>query len=330
VVDDKGRFQVDFDVPSAPEGNYNIYFNAVESRYFLTATFKVTPAGPPDGSVILSGKVVDANGNGIPGVTIRETDAASGELIASTETDTDGVYHWGDQSYGTYTVTPSKQGYTFSPDSRKVTLPPNATGVNFTATKQATGTGGNQTIRYPFTGSKSWKIKTGYNAPPPSDHTPNGYQRYAFDVVTESGSPVGEEVVAPATGTIAWMDPNDKGIGMEWSRNDPNCMAISIKNHQDFFIVTCHVKFNKIYKHGDGIQQGVPIGTVGPQDARSSEPHIHIALYQAKSAAAGPAERTPIPFADPWQISGCNYPSNGQANQYQGVGGLPQTCPTTR
>jgi hypothetical protein len=34
---------------------------------------------------------------------------------------------------GTYTLTPTKSGYTFSPPSRTVSVPPNATGQDFTA-----------------------------------------------------------------------------------------------------------------------------------------------------------------------------------------------------
>ena len=47
-------------------------------------------------------------------------------------TQTNGSYKFSNLASGTYTVTPSKQGYGFNPPSRKVTLKKsNVTGVNF-------------------------------------------------------------------------------------------------------------------------------------------------------------------------------------------------------
>jgi len=73
----------------------------------------------------ISGRVTDASGNPIAGVTV----SAFGGPSATTGSD--GYYTiW--LPAGTYTVVPSRSGYTFSPPSRTVTVPPNATGVDFT------------------------------------------------------------------------------------------------------------------------------------------------------------------------------------------------------
>jgi hypothetical protein len=80
----------------------------------------------------ISGRVIDASGNPIAGVTV----SALGSSSATTGSD--GYYTiW--LPAGTYTVIPSKSGYTFSPPSRTVTVPPNATGVDFTGSPLGVG-----------------------------------------------------------------------------------------------------------------------------------------------------------------------------------------------
>jgi hypothetical protein len=80
----------------------------------------------------ISGRVIDASGNPIAGVTV----SALGGPSATTRPD--GYYTiW--LPAGTYTVIPSKSGYTFSPPSRTVTVPPNATGVDFTGSPLGVG-----------------------------------------------------------------------------------------------------------------------------------------------------------------------------------------------
>lgn len=59
----------------------------------------------------------------------------SGDATGSTTTDANGNYVFSGLANGSYTVTPSQSGYTFSPPSASVTLNgASITGVNFTAT----------------------------------------------------------------------------------------------------------------------------------------------------------------------------------------------------
>ncbi|MGA9751599.1 MAG: carboxypeptidase regulatory-like domain-containing protein, partial [Acidobacteriota bacterium] len=75
------------------------------------------------------------SGDTASGVTVNLTGAAS----ATTTTDTSGNYTFSGLANGSYTVTPSKSGYTFSPTSLAVTISgANQTGKNFTATSTAT------------------------------------------------------------------------------------------------------------------------------------------------------------------------------------------------
>jgi len=71
---------------------------------------------------IIKGKVVDENGRGLAGVTVT----LSGEASMTTTTDRRGFYQFGTMdstlSEGSYSVTPSKPGYSFTPTVRNVTI----------------------------------------------------------------------------------------------------------------------------------------------------------------------------------------------------------------
>jgi len=97
----------------------------------LTAT-----AGGADAYVIkinlgvysVSGRVVDGANYPIPGATLFAGSAYS------TTTNSSGYYTLTGVLSGTYVLTPSLSNYTFSPITRSITVPPNATGQNFTGT----------------------------------------------------------------------------------------------------------------------------------------------------------------------------------------------------
>jgi hypothetical protein len=67
---------------------------------------------------------------GTPSATVSFSGASSGSVVA----DASNNYSISSLVAGTYTVTPSKSGCTFSPASQSVTVGPSATGKNFTAT----------------------------------------------------------------------------------------------------------------------------------------------------------------------------------------------------
>mgnify|MGYP006281598321 FL=1 len=73
----------------------------------------------------ISGQLMDVSGSPLSGVIIS-SDAGH---IATTNIN--GNYILNGLSADTYIITPSKSGYTFSPLSRTVTVPPNATGQDF-------------------------------------------------------------------------------------------------------------------------------------------------------------------------------------------------------
>jgi len=73
----------------------------------------------------VSGQVRNASNNPIPGVRIS---AGSGHTAT---TDSKGTYTLSRLAAGAYTLKPSKAGYSFTPTSRTVSVPPDATGVDF-------------------------------------------------------------------------------------------------------------------------------------------------------------------------------------------------------
>jgi hypothetical protein len=73
----------------------------------------------------ITGRVTDGAGNPFLGVAIS---AATG---GHTKTDANGNYTLSELAARQYTLTPSKSGYTFLPPSRTTSLPPDATGQDF-------------------------------------------------------------------------------------------------------------------------------------------------------------------------------------------------------
>lgn len=121
----------------------------------------------PIQSVISSlGALLPANalGGGPTTYSISGNAGTSGATVttgsASASSDASGNYTIAGLAAGTYTVSPSKAGCTFSPASQSVTVGPSATGRNFTA---SCGTGGSQLLGNPGfeSGNVTWTATAG-------------------------------------------------------------------------------------------------------------------------------------------------------------------------
>ena len=82
----------------------------------------------------ISGNISDEGGAPISGVTISD-----GADITTT-TDSDGDYTLSGLPAGAYSLTPEKSGYTFSPASRNVSVPPDATAQDFVGSASSIST----------------------------------------------------------------------------------------------------------------------------------------------------------------------------------------------
>ena len=124
------RLQENFANAGDPSQSYAKTFLYVGGH--LAASEEGNVAGGGTGSYTISGAVT-LNGSGLPGVTVT---AGS----ASATTQSDGSYALSGLAAGTYTVTPSLSGYTFSPASQSETITnANITTVNFAATASPSG-----------------------------------------------------------------------------------------------------------------------------------------------------------------------------------------------
>ena len=104
------------------------------------------------GTFSISGTITPIAGGSGATVTL------SGAAAATTTTDSSGNYSFGSLTNGTYTVTPTDTGYTFSPINQSVTVNgANQTGVNFTATAQQS-----HTVTLSWVASTTTTV-TGYN-----------------------------------------------------------------------------------------------------------------------------------------------------------------------
>jgi Carboxypeptidase regulatory-like domain len=96
---------------------------------FVAGTNSTNP--PPPNTYSISGTISPSAGGS--GATI----ALSGTSSATATANNSGAYSFTGLANGTYTVTPSHSGYTFSPASQSVTVSSaNVTGINFTDTAQ--------------------------------------------------------------------------------------------------------------------------------------------------------------------------------------------------
>jgi CSLREA domain-containing protein len=84
----------------------------------------------------ISGQVSDVSGQPLANVTVF--DGSGGQAV----TNSNGQYTLSNKAIDTYTLIPVKDGYTFSPPSRQVTLPPAAVDQQFVATAVAPPAGG--------------------------------------------------------------------------------------------------------------------------------------------------------------------------------------------
>jgi hypothetical protein len=83
----------------------------------------------------ISGTIVDTLGSPVEAVTLTTNTGLT------TTTDSEGDYLFVGLITDTYTITPTKSAYTFTPTMRMVSVPPNATSENFTGTTTYSVTG---------------------------------------------------------------------------------------------------------------------------------------------------------------------------------------------
>ena len=125
---DDGRYTL----AGLPAGTYTL--TAVKSGYAFEPQSRVVSVWPSAGNIdftgtallyAISGGILDDGGNPLAGVTISDGNGSE------TQTGDDGMYSLYLPA-GTYTLTAALDGFAFDPPAREVTVPPDATGIDFT------------------------------------------------------------------------------------------------------------------------------------------------------------------------------------------------------
>jgi len=198
-------------VTADTSGNYT-FPSVLNGTYTATVAkvgFTFSPASQP----------VTVNGANVPGVNFTATPiptytisgtvsgavasgvsiALSGTASGSTTTDASGNYSFAGLSNGTYTVTPSKAGYTFSPPNQTVPVNgANAPGISFTATLIPT-----YTISGTVSGAVASGVSVALSGASNGSTTTDASGNYSF-----AGLSNGTYTVTPSKAGFTFSPPN--------------------------------------------------------------------------------------------------------------------------
>src|SRR5215472_1306335 len=187
---------------------------------FVAGQNQSTP--PPQPTYSVSGTFTPTAGGS--GTTLTLSGAATATITANSS----GAYTFTGLANGTYVVTPGNAGYTFSPTSQNATVNgANVTGINFTATAQATyGISGTIT---PTTGGSGATVTLSGAAA--ATTTSNSSGSYAFSglangtyTVTPSNSGYS---FSPLNQTVTVSGANQTGVNFSASVQQNHTVALS-------------------------------------------------------------------------------------------------------
>ena len=119
---DKGLI---FNISGTVSGNQLSASYAIPS---ISEGGNLSATSPSPSLYAVSGRIIDGSGNALTGVTVSDG-------TRSAMTDNNGNYTLSNVPAGTYTLTPSRSGYSFSPTNRSLSVSVNVLGQDFTATQ---------------------------------------------------------------------------------------------------------------------------------------------------------------------------------------------------
>ncbi len=163
-------------------------------------------------------------------------------------------------------------------------------------------------LAWPVRGG-SWSILQGYSGTSHVNSDANWQYKYSLDLVKEDGDTAGQEVYAPAAGTVRWTDPGTGGVSIDLGNG--------------YAVALFHVTLSDALADGSPIAQGGFLGTISPPGGMGyrETPHVHLALWETNDG--GNWDRHAIPFTGEWALPGLDLPDVGGSQQHTGVGFQP-------
>jgi murein DD-endopeptidase MepM/ murein hydrolase activator NlpD len=163
-------------------------------------------------------------------------------------------------------------------------------------------------LSWPVRGG-SWSILQGYNGTSHVNSDAEWQYKYSLDLVKEDGETAGQEVYAPAAGTVRWTDPGSGGVSIDLG----NGHAVAL----------FHVTLSDSLKDGAPLAKGDLLGTISAPGGMGyrETPHLHLTLW--KTNDGGNWDRQAIPFTGEWALPGLDLPDQGGSQQHTGVGFEP-------
>jgi uncharacterized protein YgiM (DUF1202 family) len=159
-------------------------------------------------------------------------------------------------------------------------------------------------IIWPMSGGE-WKVTQGYNGPWTHYNAGSLWQYYySFDLKRSDGDTAGQNVYAPASGSVRWTEPETGGIVIDMGNG--------------YAVALFHVIVDPSIGDGDTITQGQYLGYVAyaGYGGNGGSPHIHFNLWASDDG--GNWSRDAIPFTGVFAISGEEFPDVGGGNQWSG------------
>jgi len=161
---------------------------------------------------------------------------------------------------------------------------------------------GGSGLIWPFSGG-TWEVIQGYNNGTHTNRSSFANYQYSLDLARTDGNTAGQPVVAPASGTVQWVDAGSGGILIDMGNG--------------YGVAMFHLTIDSGLGSGDPVEQGQYIGTVsGPGGpGYASTPHIDLTLWQLP----GGGTHVSTPFTGQFAIAGREFPASGGANEHMGA-----------
>jgi murein DD-endopeptidase MepM/ murein hydrolase activator NlpD len=159
-------------------------------------------------------------------------------------------------------------------------------------------------VPLPFDQGEAVQIVQGYNG-----GTHQGASFYGLDLVLADGETSGAPVLAPFDGTVPWAFAPGEQTG---------CIEILATDRQ-FGAMLCHVMLDRPFNHGEKVQRGQQLGTVGAPGmvGNNGLAHVHMELH------VGGRDSDIVPFSASeggLPLEGVDLPFTGGSNEHAGDG----------